>query len=286
MRGYLSVTGAKTGRIPVDSEVEIFRDPEDSYAILARTPAGTNELGVSDVTVSRLKNGTAPIIIDPRQSCIEIKNQQNKNGVTVSCDGDVTELDEGYIVTVDDTATIDIGHQTELRLTVEREAKQEFNVDGNVGEFVAGNQQNIDNSTNLEDVVTNRSHIGATSDGPGNETVASDSTAGDTGPTEVEDSIVQGSDIGGETHVDDSVVKDSDIGGASEHAESTDTQDHCQTHNIVYSGDECPKCAPGGVQSQSESQETSQTKYCMFCGATIPTVAAICPECGEQLPDA
>ena len=82
------------------------------------------------------------MVIEPQQSYIEIHNKQNSNGITVVCDGDRTELEEGLTTTIDDTATITVGYQTEFRLSVKREAKTEINVGGDVsGDVVAGDQE-------------------------------------------------------------------------------------------------------------------------------------------------
>jgi len=251
MRGYLSVPGTGSGRISVDSRVEIYRDSERGQEIIARTTEGECELGVRDVTVSRLKDGTVPVVIEPRQSRIEIKNKSNTNGVTVVCDGDRTELNQGLTTTVDDTATITIGYQAKFRLRVEQEAKKEINVSGDVGgDVVAGDQTNVDESTSVVDSVVNRSEI-----------------SGDGGTT-----------------VDDSVVNRSEVRGSPQEdsASDSDTQKRCETHDIMYTGDVCPKCEAQRVATQRGDVET---KYCLFCGTTIPIIATVCPECGKTLPE-
>lgn len=251
MRGYLSVPGSDSGRISVDSRIEIYRDAEREQEIIARTSEGECELGVRDVTVSRSKDGTAPVIVEPRQSYIEIKNKCNSNGVTVVCDGDSTELEQGLTTTIDDTAQITIGYQTEFRLRVEKEAKTEVNVGGDVaGDVVAGDQTNVDESTRVVDSVVNRSEI-----------------SGD-GGAKVDDSVVNRSQIGGEP--------------TEESVSDSDTQKHCEAHDLMYSGEICPKCETEGVATESEGEET---KFCLFCGTAIAITATVCPECNKQLPD-
>lgn len=251
MRGYLSVPKGDSGRISVDSPVKIYRDSERDQEVIARTNQGEYELGVRDVTVSRLKDGTVPVIIAPRQSHIEIKNKCNSNGVTVVCDGDKTELDQGLATTVNDTAKITIGYQTKLRLRVEKEAKTEINVGGDVsGDVVAGNQTNVDESTRVVDSVVNRSEISGE----------------------------------GEAQVDDSVVNRSQIDGNSQQTPSSegDTRKCCEIHDLIYTGKMCPKC---DTNQASAEDQASETKFCLYCGRAIPVNATACPECHEELPD-
>lgn len=241
MRGYLSVPQADSGTVTVDGRIGIYRDPGDTQEIIARTNDREAPLGIRDVTVSRPDNGTPPVVLEPRQSRIEIHNKANSNGVTVRCDGEQTDLEKGLATTVDDTATVTIGYQTTLRLRVEQEAKQEINVQGTVGgDVVAGDQTNVDKSTNVTDSVVNRSEISGE----------------------------------GGADVDDSVLNRSRVNGDSQTtSDESDTKKHCETHDRMYTGQTCPECA------------AEEAKYCIFCGTTIPAVASVCPECGEQLPD-
>lgn len=251
MRGYLSVRETDSGTVLVDSRVDIYRDPGDSQEIIARTEDKKCGLGVRDVTVSRLKDGTVPVVFEPRQGHIEIRNERNSNGVTVSSDGKKRQLKKGLTTTVNDTAIITIGYQTKLRLRVEQEAKTEINVGGNVrGDVVAGDQTNVDESTRVVDSVVNRSRI-----------------SGD-GGAEVDDSVVNRSHVGAESQ--DESVSDSD------------TQKHCDIHDRMYSGEVCPECA---ADRQSTDRMEAETKYCLFCGVDIPVTVTVCPECGKQLPD-
>lgn len=267
MRGYLSPVNKEAGKISLDSRVELYRDPGDTEQLIARTSDGKQRLGIRDVTVSRLKDGTPPVVIEPRQSCIEIHNKRNTNGVTVASKNTERELEKGRTATVEDTATVTLGYQAKFRLTVEREAKTEFNIQGSVtGDVVAGDQKNVDDRTQVVDSVVNRSDIGGE------------------GGAEVDDSVVNRSDVGGEgeAEVDDG-VNGSAAGGEEPMPSSTNTQKHCEKHQQVYTGDTCPKCrAEAGGSAGGTTQET---KYCMFCGASIPEVARVCPECGERLPE-
>lgn len=252
MRGYLSVIGADTGAISLDSRVEIYRDPDNSHTVIARTQEREYDLGINDVTVSRRKNETAPILIEPCQSRIEIHNKQNTNSITVVSEGERTELTQGLTETVRDTAKITVGYQTEFQLKVKEEVKTEINVDGDVdGDVVAGNQSKTDERTQIVDSVVNRSNVGR------------DNAAS------VEDSIVNRSNISGSSEQDS--------------ADGSDTQNHCEKHNILYEGDVCPKC----LQEQSpQKKESAEAKFCMYCGATITKRVTACPDCGKDLDDA
>ena len=253
MKAYLSVIGADAGAVPVEDRVEIYRDPGDTERILAMTPEKAYELGVKDITVSRLKNETPPVVVEARHSSIEIRNENNTNGVEVNKQDGIKDLSEGRILTISDTAVISLGYQTEIRIAVEREAKTEFNIDGSVeGDVVGGDQTNIDRSTNVVDSVVNRSDISGEGDG---ETV--------------EDSVVNRSSVseresGEQVHDDD----------------SGDTQNRCDKHDRLYTSDVCPECA-----AEKRPARDQQTKYCMFCGTEITFEASVCPDCGEEFPD-
>lgn len=205
MNGYLSVVGSESGAVRVDSTVEIYRDPDMSHEIVARTKGKVIPLGVQDITVSRLSGGSLPVVIEPRQSYIEISNGGNTNGVTVVSDEETVELDEGRTTRVNDVAKITVGYQTEFRLTVEREFKTEIEVEGDVkGDFVAGDQKNVDQSTTVDDSVVNRSSIDGESDD-------------NTDMTQPED--------------------------GNDPNDDTDTRNWCETHDLFYTGDTCPECA-------------------------------------------
>jgi|APHM01.1.fsa_nt_gi hypothetical protein len=244
MRGYLTVLGEDSGRLTVDSRVELYRDPEGSHRVYARKEGGKHDLGISDVTVSRLQNETPPVAIESRQSCIEIHNRRNSNGVTVTSDGGEVELAKGETKLIKNTVTIDIGYQTTLHMKVEREAKQEINVGGDVrGDLVAGDQRNVDDRTQVVDSVVNRSNISGEA-------------------ATVEDSVVNRSQVGDEPR--------------ETAPDESDTQTHCKRHDRMYTGEVCPECA-------ADATRTSETKFCRFCAAEIPAEATVCPDCGDRL---
>lgn len=249
MRGYLTVLGKESGQLIVeDSRVELYRDPGGSHSVYARKEDAQYDLGVSDITVSRPEDGTPPVAIEPRQACIEIHNRGNSNPVSVNCDGDSTEIKQGRTERIEDTATVSIGYQTTLQMRVEREAKREINVAGKVeGDLVAGDQQNVDKSTQVIDSVVNRSDIG-----------------GEGEPATVEDSTVNRSHVGGEGRRE-----------SGARSGRSDTKNHCERHNRVYTGEVCPECAKAG----------RHRVVCGECGQEVEPDASFCTGCGSKFPD-
>ena len=271
MRGYLSVTGMNSGTIPVEERVEIYRDPGDTEEVIAETPDNKHRLGVKDVTVSRKKNDTPPVVVQPRQSSIEIRNKQNTNGVRIVEDDEERELAEGRTVTVSDTTAITIGYQTRLRLTLKREARTEIDIGGDVsGDIVAGDQKNIDASTRVVDSVVNRSNVGGEEEAKVDESVLNRSNVGDeqAGPS-------GNGSIGSADGPPPGTSRD------PSDSENGDTQKHCQIHERMYTGEVCPECA----QKQPAEATIDKTKYCMYCGTEIPASASTCPDCGQRFPD-
>ena len=261
MRGYLSVIDSDSGAVRVDSRTEIFRALDERQTVLIRADGDETDLGVRDATVSRLKNDRPPIVLEPRRSCIEVHNRHNTNGVTVVCDDDRTELDEGQMMMIDDSSRIAVGY-TEFWLRVEQEATTRIEVDGDIdGDVIAGDQTKVDESTRVADSVVNRSDVG-----------------GDEGAT-VDDSVVNRSSVGsvesGTTASDDSTVR-------GENPDDADTKNRCEIHDTLYSGDVCPGCE---AKREAPGIGGAETIFCMFCGADVPAAPESCPECGEQLPD-
>jgi hypothetical protein len=259
MRGYLSLAG-RSVEIPVESTTEVYRDPDDSQEILVETGDDVRSLGISDPTVSRKKDESAPVQFVPQSEAIEIQNRGNSNGVTLDPNGKDVEIGDGYSRRVQHATAVQIGYHTTLELTVEREAR--YDIRGVEGDVVTGQQTKVDDSV-----------------------VGPDANVG-----------------GGSTEVTDSVVGPrADVGGNSEDGtkqESTDTQGYCQTHQISYTGDHCPKCTgtepsksaerTGARQADTERAshtDSGETKFCIYCGESIPAVASVCPDCGKHQPE-
>ncbi len=243
MRGHLWAKRANRAKVVVDSRVEVYRDPEQSHGVYARKGSEPVHLGVSDGTVSRLKDEVPPVVIEPQGSCIEVHNRRNSNGVTVRSDGGGAELSTGTVETVSNKAEIVIGYQTTLVMTVERESK--INIEGSVdGDVIAGDQTNVDDSTRIVDSVVNRSEVG------------------DDGSGTVEDSVVNRSQV-----------------GSGSRSSGTDTKAHCERHSRVYSGEVCPECDA----ERRSGAESTETRFCRHCGTEVSAVAAVCPDCRNRL---
>jgi len=272
MKAYLSPVQGESGAIPIESWAGVYRDPDNGQQVAVETESTVSHLGIADVTVSRKKGDGPPVVFRSRSESIEIRNRGNSNGVTVRTEGDSQEIDEGFSARVHRDATIELGYQTKLRLTVEREARVEVQN----GDYVAGDK------TEVTDSVVNRSEIGTGQPADAPEVNQQGGT--------VDDSVVNRSQVENGERVDDSVVNRSNVGGEETERsddptgrsttggdEQTTTQNVCQTHGITYTGQTCPKCA-----NESEKDET---KFCLYCGESIPAQARVCPQCGEELPE-
>lgn len=259
MKGYLSPEQGDSGSILLESRAEVYRDPEEGQAIAAETDTGVSHLDIADATVSRKQGDTAPVVFVADSESIEVRNQGNSNGVVVRTDGETREVDEGFSERVRRDAVIELGYQTELRLTVEREARVE--VEG--GDYVAGNKTKVSDST------LNRSNVGGGQ--------PADAPSGQSQGGRVKDSAVNRSEVTGD--VEDSVVNRSTVGNSGPTERDDDqsiTRNVCQAHGITHTDQTCPECAA--------AKSSGETKYCLYCGDSIPERARVCPQCGEDLP--
>lgn len=270
MRGYLSVRGGDE-RIPLEQRTEIYRDPDDGEQILVETETSSVSLGLADVTVSRKRDGKAPIVIEPRADCIEVRNEGNTNGLTIVASEKNVDVGTGYLKRIRRDARLEIGYHTVLTLEVEREAREEYVIEGDVaasGDVVMGDATEIDRSTTVEDSVVNRSDIGGE------------------GGAEVTDSVVNRSNVGGEGDAEgkdnrraraEDQPKKSNPTSATTDEEEEDTQSFCETHQLAYSSNVCPKC-----NASFSDDDSTETKFCMHCGNSISMDASVCPACGNE----
>lgn len=269
MKGYLTpASGGRSGSVPVDGRTGIYRDPDRGQEVVVEREGEVSSLGVADATVSRKKDG-APVVLEPRAECIEVRNRHNTNGVVIETDGHERELDSGFSARIRRDATLELGFNAAVRLTVEREAREEYVIEGDVqtgGDVVMGDRE--DNGTVVEDVVAKELNVGDDGDGP----------------AEVRDAVANemnvGVDAGAESDTGDPVEPDAET-----------TQHRCERHDVMYAGEECPKCAAERRQQSrgdgaGSAGGAAETKYCLFCGDEIPEQARVCPACGEDLPDA
>jgi ribosomal protein L40E len=245
MRGYISAGGSTEGRVPLESETAIYRDPGDSEQVLAQIGDQTRSLGVADVTVSRKKDDTAPIVISPQSEFIEIRNNGNTNGVTVVEQGDKRSVATGHVENVTRDASIEIGYQTELQLTISRESKIEQNIvhEGD-GDVVMGDS--IDESTSVgDDNIINRSDIGGS---------ASAAEVGD-------DNSINRSNLDEEEH--------------DHRADDT----HPTTSPRPSETDQSHSSASEGRPSGGERDR----QFCMNCGTELTPQAVYCRSCGRNV---
>lgn len=121
MQGYIApVTGTSdtVRRILLEEPIGIFRSDDE---VLAMTPHGEVDIGIRDMTVSRQSDGQPPVEFIPKSDAIEILNRSNSNTVTVDTGVLKHELEAGQTSRVKQDATVDVGYNTSLRVTVERE---------------------------------------------------------------------------------------------------------------------------------------------------------------------
>jgi hypothetical protein len=246
MRGYLSVADGDGGRIPLGSPTELYRIPDENNRVVVESEGSVTPLGVADATVSRKKQGRAPVSFTPRSEFVEIRNDGNTNGVTVTTGGDEFDVEEGFVETVTRDATISIGYRTTVRLTVEREASVEQNVvhEGD-GDVVVGDQTTVDRSTTVgDDNVINRSTIDGTEpSGGGTTTDASRSPGADANTPEPRPTYCV--DCG--TKLVGSEGRCPECDGSADDA--TDTVQFCERHERTYTGARCPECVQSGFRS-------------------------------------
>lgn len=255
MKGYLSPADDESRTVSIDGRVSLYRDPDRGQEVVVETARGVTSLGVADVTVSRKKGDRGPVVIEPQAECIEVRNEGNANGVVVDPAGEGREVEEGFSARLSRDTRLKLGYQTEVELTVEREAREEYVIQGDLdadGDVTIGGDK-VDDRTVVEDVVAKDLNVG--DDG--------------SGPTEVRDAVAGEMNVGGD-------------GGAT-----SDTHRMCDSHG-PYTGDVCPECAAARAEQAapgSDGERERETKYCLFCGEEIPEMARVCPACGEDLPE-
>lgn len=258
MKVYVSPEGGSAGEVPLASRAAVYRDPDRGQEVAIETDGRVTHLGVADATVSRRKGGEAPVVIEPRAESVVVRNEGNANGVVVHTEGDQTDVEEGFGVRVRRDAVVEVGYQTSLQVTVEREAREEYVIEGGVdadGDVVMGDQTTVDDSTTVEDVV------------------AKDLDVSGEGSAEVRDAVASDMDVGSGTGAG---------AAASGGVDDGDTRSVCSEHGVTYTGPDCPECATADATTDRGSEGE---KYCLFCGESIPAVARVCPACGEDLPD-
>jgi hypothetical protein len=249
MKGYLSVQRDDGGTVEIESRATIYRSAGDSEEILLETNGRTVGLGVSDVTVSRKKGGQAPVVIEPSEEFIRIKNEGNANGITVRTQEEETEVEEGYVANISRDAVFSLGFNAEFRLIVERDARVEQHVvNKGDGDVVFGDQQNVDNSTSVgDDNVLNRSEVGGSEAAEiGDDNVlnrsstggsAEDSSPGTTSDDETQFCTECGTELPAGAVACFACGKSLKTDGGS-----AETRGYCKRHERTYTGETCPTC--------------------------------------------
>jgi len=263
MNGHISIPSSSKGDIPIESRVEIYRDPGETQQILVATDNEEVSLDIADPTVSRKKSDKAPVVISKTQAYLQIQNQANTNTVEVTTGSENYNIEQGQVKRVKRDAKISLGFRTNLILKVEQQAVTEVNVGGDVsGDVVMGDS--VDKSTSVTDSVVNRADIGS---GKG---------------ACVDDSAVNRSNLG-----ESSSPQKFGVGG-NETQQSGQTQNYCHTHQQTYSGETCPDCTGDSLSRsdvESEDSGINETKFCCYCSDEIPAIVNVCPNCGESLPE-
>jgi len=121
MQAYLSPIGGETEdlrRIVIEDSIGVYRDGTD---VVATVEDRTLDLGLSDPTVSRMKDGLAPIQFHLRGRQVVIRNAGNTNRLTVDTGVRSMSVEDGSSCEVMHDCTIKAGFNTELQLSIERE---------------------------------------------------------------------------------------------------------------------------------------------------------------------
>ncbi|GAA0669865.1 hypothetical protein ACFQDG_17085 [Natronoarchaeum mannanilyticum] len=248
MKAYVS-TERDDGKVEIDGTAAIYRDPERGHAIVVESGGRDVALDVADATVSRRSDGDAPIVVELADSRVEVRNNGNANGLTVTSGGQTESVPEDRVATVDRDATLSIGARASIELVVERTAGVTNVYHEGSGDVVAGDVTTVDRSTTITDSVVNRSDVGSSgADGADGGSTAD--AAG--GETTVEDSVVNRSDVGG-SNADAADGRASDLTDermadpTDERPQNPENDDGARTQRICdehgpYAPPECPEC--------------------------------------------
>ena len=121
MEAYLAPltrTDETVERISIESTVGIFRKGMYVYAAVGDKEV---KLGIRDTQVSRRQNGPAPVEFIRQPSGVEIQNNSNTSGISIETGGNSVGIPEGEVYQASTSVTVDIGRNTEFRLTIERD---------------------------------------------------------------------------------------------------------------------------------------------------------------------
>lgn len=125
MQAYLSPIGSDAEdlrRIVIEDSIGVYRDGND---VIAQVGNQTLDLGISDPTVSRAKDGSPPIEFDLSDGRVVVKNTGNTNGVTIDTGIRSISIEDGSAHEVTQDCTVEAGFNTELQLSIENEEREE-----------------------------------------------------------------------------------------------------------------------------------------------------------------
>jgi hypothetical protein len=121
MEAYLSPIGSDADdlrRIVIEDSIGVYRDGND---VVARIEDQTLDLGIRDPTVSRMKNGSPPVNFYLRNGQAVVENAGNTNGVTIDTGIRTISVDSGASRSLVQDCTIELGFNTKLQLSIEKE---------------------------------------------------------------------------------------------------------------------------------------------------------------------
>lgn len=121
MEAYLSPIGSDADdlrRIVIEDSIGVYRDGNDVVATVKGEPLN---LGIRDPTVSRIKNGSPPVRFYLRDGDAVVENAGNTNGVTIDTGVRTISVESGATRSLAQDCTIEIGFNTKLQLSIEKE---------------------------------------------------------------------------------------------------------------------------------------------------------------------
>ena len=98
--------------------IGIFRLDDGTHNVVAEADGRRIYLDLQDATVSRKKNGEAPVQLTPTSTGIDVENQTNRNPITINRDHSEELLEQGEIATITDDCVIELGFNVEISAKV------------------------------------------------------------------------------------------------------------------------------------------------------------------------
>jgi len=121
-RAYVSAVGddADVEVIEVDDELGVFRREDADHRVFVRPAGGDDvDLGVRDVSVSRMREDGAPVRLGVDDDRLWVRNVDNASPVFVDRLTERRTLDRGERTTVADDCVVQPGRHAALRISLE-----------------------------------------------------------------------------------------------------------------------------------------------------------------------